>query len=276
VLFRSHAVSTTVEGPYKFQDTAVPVWCHNPQVVVLPDGSYAMFHIGNGNGGSPANCTTELDAAAEGYMAPELPAAGTPGSTIHVSKSLNGPWEALTTNTLPGCNNPAPFVHTNGTIFIICNGFSLYRAPGINGPWTQVTQISISGQPAGNVEDPFLWIDPSSGVFKAFWHVYNTHQDRSECVNSTVSAYAYSEDGFKWVASPIQPYSTQVVLTSGETITVSTRERPKVLFGAGGVMTHLVNGVCSATACPNGPPTGCVDCKYANWDYTLVAPLATA
>ena len=59
------------------------------------------------------------------------------------------------------------------------------------------------------MEDPFLWID-TNGVFKAFWHVYNTHQDRSECVNSTVSAYAYSLDGFTWTASPIQPYSTQV------------------------------------------------------------------
>ena len=33
--------------------------------------------------------------------------------------------------------------------------------------------------------------------------------------------------------------------------------------------------VCSTPACPppNGPKTGCVDCKYKGWDYTLVAPL---
>jgi hypothetical protein len=62
---------------------------------------------------------------------------GQAGSTIHVSKSLNGPWEPLTTNTLPGCNNPAPFVHTNGSIFIICNGFSLYRADTIEGVCVQ-------------------------------------------------------------------------------------------------------------------------------------------
>ena len=40
-----------------------------------------------------------------------------------------------------------------------------------------------------------------------------------------------------------------------------------------GRKTHLLNGVCSAPACPDGPATGCVDCKYANWDYTLVQPL---
>ncbi len=67
---------------------------------------------------------------------------------------------------------------------------------------------------------------------------------------------------------------TQVALTTGETITVATRERPKLLFGAGGVPTHLVNGVCSAASCA---PTACVECKTAGNsypDYTLIAPLA--
>ena len=63
-----------------------------------------------------------------------------------------------------------------------------------------------------------------------------------------------------------------MALASGEALTVSTRERPKLVFDAEGRKTHLLNGVCSAPACPDGPPTGCVDCKYANWDYTLVQP----
>ena len=58
----SHATSDTVEGPYTFRDTAVPVWCHNPQVVQLPTGLFAMFHIGAGAGGNPANCTSTVDA----------------------------------------------------------------------------------------------------------------------------------------------------------------------------------------------------------------------
>ena len=53
--------------------------------------------------------------------ATEAPApATTAGSTIHVAKSLDGPWEPLSPNTLGGCNNPAPWVHPrNGTIFIV-------------------------------------------------------------------------------------------------------------------------------------------------------------
>lgn len=41
------------------------------------------------------------------------------------------------------------------------------------------------------------------------------------------------------------------------------------------IPTYLFNGVCGAANCPNGPKTGCVDCKYANWDLTLVQLLDT-
>jgi hypothetical protein len=55
----THAVSDTLEGPYKFVDTAIPVWCHNPQAVRLHDGTYALFHIGDGNGGYVHHCVCE-------------------------------------------------------------------------------------------------------------------------------------------------------------------------------------------------------------------------
>lgn len=129
--------------------------------------------------------------------------------------------------------------------------------------------------PAGNYEDPFLYTD-ARGNFHLLYHVYNTNENKYECKNSTVSAHAFSVDGFTWNISATQPYTTQVELTTGETITVATRERPKLWFDSNGQMTHLFNGVSSATACPppNGPRTGCVDCKYNSWDYTLVQPLA--
>jgi len=73
--------------------------------------------------------------------------------------------------------------------------------------------------------------------------------------------------------SPQSPYGTQVEMSDGTTVTVATRERPKMWFDKNGKKTHLFNGVCSAAACPNGPSTGCVDCKYSDWDYTLVQPL---
>jgi hypothetical protein len=45
-----------------------------------------------------------------------------------------------------------------------------------------------------------------------------------------VNTGTLGEDGFNWHMSPLPPYGTQVKLTSGETVTVATRERPKMWF----------------------------------------------
>lgn len=44
-----------------------------------------------------------------GEFAAQLQQARAGGSTIHIAKSLNGPWEPLISNHLGGCNNPAPW-----------------------------------------------------------------------------------------------------------------------------------------------------------------------
>jgi hypothetical protein len=57
-------------------------------------------------------------------------------------------------------------------------------------------------------------------------------------------------------------------------LTVSTRERPKLLFGPSGAPTHLVNGVSGEASCA---PFACSSCKiHGPATFTLVAPLATA
>ena len=124
-----HAVSTTgVEGPYEFVDVAVNTWAHNAAPLALPDGTFAIIHIGDGSG-SPTggdNCTNGNTEHAESIFGPQRTAAaagavhgsaGVVGSTIHVAKTLDGPWEPLT-NDLGRCNNPAPWVHPNGTIYV--------------------------------------------------------------------------------------------------------------------------------------------------------------
>lgn len=272
-----HGVSKTIVGPYVFKDVAIPTWSHNSAPIALHDGTFAIVHIGGGSGPADGgvNCSrVAMQPVPEAWRSSALGAAGT-GSSIHVSNSLNGPWRPLQPNTLPSCNNPAPWVHPkNGTIYIFCGG-TMLRAESISGPWVIVTHVSPSGRgPAGSYEDPFLYTTERG--WHLIYHVYNTGENPPhghECINSTVSAHAFSPDGFHWFMSPTQPYGTQVKLTSGATVTVATRERPKLWFDASGHMTHLFNGVCSAQSCPNGPPTGCVDCKYANWDYTLVQPL---
>lgn len=265
-----HATSFKITGPYKYKDVAINTWSHNPAPISLPDGTYAIIHIGDGSGQPDGgeNCSV-VDASVYRRRA-----QAATGSSIHISQSLDGPWVPLETNSLNSCNNPSPYVHRNGTIFIVCNNNRLLRSMSISGPWTVVTSLQHLGGPPGNYEDAFFYIDKRG--FHLLWHVYNTNEHPPhghDCTNSTVSAHAYSQDGFSWFTSPIQPYGTRIVLLDGTTMTVATRERPKLFFDETGQMTHLFNGVCGAPACPDGPKTGCVDCKNDSWDFTLVVPL---
>lgn len=68
-----------------------------------------------------------------------------------------GPWIPLEPNTLGGCNNPAPWVHPNGTIFIVCKDLLLRSEDSISGPWSQVSQFTHDGGPYGSYEDPYLY-----------------------------------------------------------------------------------------------------------------------
>ena len=107
----------------------------------------------------------------------------------------------------------------------------------------------------------------------------HVHTRTGTCAGTHVSAHHYSEDGVNWHTIDAEPYSNAIELATGKTVVVATRERPKLFFNEQGEMTHLLNGVCGVPFCtrcmgPCGP--GCCDCKYFNWDYTLVQPLAVA
>lgn len=228
------------------------------------------------------------------------------GSTIHIASSVDGPWIPLLNSTLPKCDNPAPFVHrqdssTNkevpSAIYIVCkpakNQTLLLRAEHIWGPWTTMSQItpdkqyhqkgdsSIDSSSTIVYEDPSLYIDHRG--FHVLFHVYNTNENPPhghDCTNTTISAHWFSKDGIAWHKSPGQPFRNHIKTTNndGETLVVATRERPSLVFGTNPTTgrlqpTHLVTATCSASRCPNGPPPGCVDCKYDHWDYTLVQPL---
>merc|ERR1712060_48975 len=95
--------------------------------------------------------------------------------------------------------------------------------------------------------------------------------ERSQCFNATVSAHAFSPDGFYWHVSEAQPFTNQIETRREGIITFSTRERPFLFFNGDGQMTHLFTAVCSATQCPND--ASCANCKYTHWDYTVVQPL---
>ena len=42
------------------------------------------------------------------------------GSNVHLSSSLYGPWRPLAGTNLY-CNNPSPWRHTNGSLYLLCS-----------------------------------------------------------------------------------------------------------------------------------------------------------
>ena len=125
----------------------------------------------------------------------------------------------------------------------------------------------------GSYEDPMLYMD-RRGNWHVVWHVYNATTPCGVCDDSTVSGHHFSANGLDWHASRIEPYTNKVEYTNGSTITVATRERPKLIFDPETEeITHLSTGTCVATTCAPVPP---VNCKTAFWDYTLVQPVGQA
>ncbi|CAJ1941984.1 unnamed protein product [Cylindrotheca closterium] len=273
-----HAIAESPAGPYRFLDVAIPTQSHNPVPVALKDGTYAIFHIGSGEGGinGGVDCNNSSDYEFGGQMKMEATSDSnleSTGSTIHVSDSLYGPWRPLVNNTLGFCNNPAPFVHPNGTIYVGCrHGLkhsTLRRAESVGGPYEEIADIPGMSPDGYVLEDPQLYVD-HRGHFHGIFHAYQLYPNASNCENDVVASHAFSADGIDWHLSKERPYGTQLTLANGKSITLATRERPKPLM-QNGRMTHLVQSACGVPNCYSR--TGCVDCKYKNWDFTLVLPL---
>ena len=165
-----HAVANRPEGPFKFVDVAVSTWAHNSAPIVLHDGTFAIVHIGAGNGkvDGGRNCTPN----GTNTVANDVPTTGheqkppkPKGSRIHVSNAIGGPFLPLNdSGSLPkdNCDNPAPWQHPNGTLYVACgreikgNLINLWRAKAISGPWSFVTGLNNTfptPTPRGKKED---------------------------------------------------------------------------------------------------------------------------
>ena len=248
----------------------------NPQVSYVPGGGgngadlWALWHIGSGTGGHPANCSAEGDVLAEG----EVAVGARAGSSLHLANSPYGPWTAFE-GPLPGCNNPTQVRHPNGTWFLVCDSFQMYRGPNVTGPFEYVLDIPRGGTP-GIFEDGFLYID-ARGAWHNFFHTYTMTCDNPDCDPTSISGHSFSLDGLTWHKACVQPYFNTANVSDGSVVQMSTRERPKLLFDARGEPTHLFNGVCPTPHCP---PQAAIQCKVQGlapdkgyWDHTLVVPL---
>lgn len=180
-------------------------------------------------------------------------------SMLVSSQGIGGPWEEYRWGELGwSCNNPAAVFLRNGTVILACKifptmgtdgkpwrQFGIYVAPTWRGPYEFRRLAPIFG------EDAYIWHDPKAdggtGAFKMLYHsMHNEHGPGKTCTT------AWSKDGLEWTPngnagpphpSPRQSYGLVIPLEGGGSLQTVRRERHQPIFGPGGGLIGLCNGV---------------------------------
>ena len=221
----AHAVSTSLEGPYKRVGLAVPTQTHNTYYAYSPtDQMHLLYGIFDGK--SPESCNPYFkctNGSTPGHgpgvrpqnwePKPTCPSVG--GAHLHYSPSLDGPWKSFG-GRLPvdtagcaacGSSNPAPWIFANGTVLMVGRGKDtsngrhnlwLYRAASWNSTYHWVPSNGVNGSlNTGDgkltTEDPTLWRGR-----RGFHLLLHSHPDLT---------HAWSKDGlwWNWSATVIGP-----------------------------------------------------------------------
>eukprot|EP00040_Diaphanoeca_grandis_P031060 m.185024 g.185024 ORF g.185024 m.185024 type:complete len:459 (-) comp32214_c9_seq1:62-1438(-) len=267
----THAISPNVTGPYTKVRTAIPHEAHNPQVIVI-NGSWYIFHIGSANSKAP---TKDCHNNVSQFTRPS--SSRKQSGTIHKAASPNGDFVPIDAVGYPSCNNPSPFQHANGTLFVACK-WGFFSAPKPEGPWTRAATLQPPNVANRTWEDPFLFINERG------FHILSHTWSALPYPSNAISGHAFSLDGVTWVWSAEEPYNNVVSKTDGTVHQYATLERPKFVFADPSNPhrpTHLFNGVSpywnsSNAADPCEPCIHCSRCKVTkgiDWTYTLLRTL---
>eukprot|EP00658_Telonema_sp_P-2_P052700 TRINITY_DN4095_c0_g1_i1.p1 TRINITY_DN4095_c0_g1~~TRINITY_DN4095_c0_g1_i1.p1 ORF type:complete len:311 (+),score=24.15 TRINITY_DN4095_c0_g1_i1:366-1298(+) len=216
------AVADAPDGPYdqKVQPVTGP-WSHNAMISRHPNGTYFLFHIGDGTTKRGiANCSSRPD--------PFYPFHEPPSCNTHASDRLEGPWRPAP--GIPAINNPAPFFFDNGTT-LIYGRTDVHWAPSIDGPWDpshKRTTVPVSGKMVP--EDPFVWREP-----RGFHMLFNANSGHSNCAAKTpCGGHAWSRDGLAWSVPTIPAFGTIVHYEDNSTRVYDYVERPQIVQDTNG------------------------------------------
>ena len=306
----AHATAKYPTGPFARHDVALGVFSHNVVPLRAPpsfgDGSrpYYIFHLGTGSGGSvvrptgpptggaPKSCGKPSPSAMD-TLPPTTNAASDASNLAHRAPTPDGPWEPLPSMT-PGCNNPAPVWHPNGTLFVACNqdqgvsGWPLHASHDGGLTWRLVAEIALPPSWHQGAEDPFLYFD-ARGNWHLLAHRYRYSDGPGTLAGDIlVSGHGFSRDGLSWAMSANPPFDSVIRHTSGPATAYTSLERPKMLLDeATGNPTHLVlaaspaysSPLCQGCVAPHrhaAPNGSCVLCKLTpgiDAVFTMVLPL---
>jgi len=264
-----HAVSQKPEGPYTFQNIALPPFHHSTTVISHPDGGFLLFTIGiDTHHLNEHNCTPPQGIEDLRAGSPSISHIG-PHDYLSVSysKSIEGPWdEHIIFKTDPSeptkwnCNksNPSPIVFPNGTILLAYRGTPCIRdkscrnktinlcehtgfavADHWKGPYIPRSDGMVAAL-SGN-EDQMFW--RSKRGYHMIFHSKNactTYGQEKSC-----GSYAFSQDSYNWTLRKQPAYDAAVEWDDGTKENLLSRQRPKMLFANDGTPLVLFNGVLS-------------------------------
>ena len=297
----AHATSKTPAGPYEFDRIIKSHFAHSPDVVRGENGSWLVYHVGAGTNNTapcpdPRSQTCQFTRnCSHGCTGPNKPwfsGLGFRGpSSVLRSDSPLGPWENKVVGScqnVPGCETNATYPGNgndmNPTSFVFANNGSVKML------WRSIDYTPGSGQSyiaaasAPHWSGPFTW--DTTNIFPEFsWchiedgHLYRNkrgwhalfHSDCEKRAGGAAGGHAWSRDGSTWTFHPRNAYNNRVQLTNGQEWVLNRRERPKIILGKDGEITHLLNGVSlPGVANECGPYSGAQDHVF-----TFVQPVAT-
>ena len=228
-----HATSSHPLGPYTEQESILPPFAHEPDVVRAPTGEFVMVTTAGALGnytGRECVCTT---GATE-------PPCGCDNSchsfapTISIATDPAGPW--TTSEVWPGVNgeNPAVWITREGGVYGMRRGgdVAAYAPPGA---WRNHSNWA-HGAPAGvetfissapDAEDPYIWQNDDGTLHTLLHSLEGPHMCGG--VECQVGTHAFSLDGFAWYYGGTA-YTSRVEFTDGDILMLNRRERPHLVF----------------------------------------------
>jgi hypothetical protein len=274
--FSARATASSPDGPYEFQEAALPEFSHSTSITRDVDGSFLLWSIGKGMNGTDTH-------TCEG-KGPWPKSSGTsdgkgdgPHDFVRVAKSkhITGPWQPrvimqtdVSDPSAWNCNksNPSAVTLSNGSILLMYRGQRCKRDPNCRNASINLCQAQgiafaeNSDAPfvdrQGSIEalrgneDAFFW--QSKRGFHALFHSKNACGQSDDEVESC-GAVAYSPDSWHWTLNKEPVYNGTVVWEEEDgtltEATLMTRQRPNILFDeASKQPLMLINGVSDVDA----------------------------
>eukprot|EP00658_Telonema_sp_P-2_P054175 TRINITY_DN43119_c0_g1_i1.p1 TRINITY_DN43119_c0_g1~~TRINITY_DN43119_c0_g1_i1.p1 ORF type:complete len:344 (-),score=25.93 TRINITY_DN43119_c0_g1_i1:42-1073(-) len=186
-----HLTSAKPTGPFVQSDVVLDAFAHNPTLHRAPDGTWLVYHIGNGvpdsHGPPLKTCTHGVTPPStvddDARLPPPLPldVGDEIAPNLLWAARPSGPWNdgRRIAGDAKSCNNPGPYIFSNGTVLLVCKVTSgdgqkirqmaIAVAPSWEGPYTVRSLAPVYG------EDAYVFRQPQDGNLHMLLHLSLIH-----------------------------------------------------------------------------------------------------